>query len=152
MKQALGFMIAFSLFLLSSTCWAQQDLGADPLWRALSLASPGTGSPPAAQPAKSSGGRLPMKSTCTATANCDGGTTVSCRGTGTCTAVDQNCSANPSQQGHVDCGSGWIFCPEICVPDCSQYDHAGCTYSWDPATQCCVAFGDGFFCPYACFG
>jgi hypothetical protein len=107
-----------------------------PLGTATSVATPAVKSPDG------------LKSTCTATANCSGGGTVYCAGTGTCTAVDQNC---PNQQGYVNCGTSWALCPVACEQDCRPFDHGGCIYSWDPDTACCVAFNDDYICPYACF-
>ena len=146
MRKNLGIAIAISLFFLSSASWAQLGLNADPHWRALMNGPLATAAPVAARPAKSPGG---LKSACTATATCNGGVTVSCSGSGTCTAVDQNC---PNQQGYVNCGSSWVSCPASCPlePNCHQYDHGGCTYTWDSSRQCCVGLAQGYFCPDSC--
>jgi hypothetical protein len=155
-KRTLGFTVALALFFLSSAAWSQIDLGTDPLWRALTRAAPGVDAPPPAEPAKSLGGRPGLKASCKISANCGGGTPVSCKGTTTCTGADQDCSANPIQQGYVDCGSGVAYCPDPCITgpppeDCTPYSFPGCTYSFNPATNCCEAYNESFICPFACF-
>jgi hypothetical protein len=149
LRKSPGFKIALSLFFLASTSWAQLNLNADPRWRALMSGPLGAATPVAAHRAKNPG---PLKSTCTATANCDGGGTVSCSGSGTCTAVDQSCPE--TSQGYVDCGSGPIYCQDTCKipPDCSIYNFGSCNnYTWNATTQCCVATREIGFCPDACF-
>src|SRR5215213_10905728 len=62
---------------------------------------------------------LDGKALCTATANCDSGTTVSCQGnnsTTSCSAVDRNCTNN--QRGSVTCDGVTTTCPTAC-PTCN---------------------------------
>lgn len=141
MRKHPGLAIALAL-LCCLPAAAQLDLASDPLWRALS-----SDSLPAARLAGEG-----LDSLCTAQASC-GSTTVSCSGSGTCTAVDQNCSADPQQPGYVTCDSVTTFCPTNCPPpppppeDCKQYNTPWCQYTWDAVRSCCVA---GPRCPDTC--
>jgi hypothetical protein len=54
-----------------------------------------------------------LKNTCTAL--CASGT-VTCTGSGTCTAVDRAC---PNERGHVICDGVTTFCPTAC-PICTE--------------------------------
>jgi hypothetical protein len=140
-KEGVGFKLALCLFFLSSASWARVAESAPPLWRVLELLSRST----AAHPAASFGGESQFKAMCTASCGFDA--SVSCSGSGSCTAVDQNCAAG--QQGYVQCGSTLTYCP-VCPPllDCNQFNHGSCFYSWDPVIQCCVS--GGAFCPGYC--
>ena len=153
MRQNPCFKVALVLFLLSSASWAAQPAPSnDPLWRALMLAPQSTadlGKEPSPGIAALF---LATKSQCTASATCGGSAPVSCNGTTTCTAVDQSC---PGERGYVRCDSAVTFCapcdPE--PPNCSEFDHGSCTYSWDAESNCCVAPPPDpeTVCPYACF-
>jgi hypothetical protein len=51
-------------------------------------------------------------------AQCGGGTTVSVNCSGSCTAVDRNCSVN--QRGYAQCyGGSPVYCPSACPTTCS---------------------------------
>lgn len=91
MRKNLGAKIALALFFLSSASWAQLNLDADPLWRALMRGPLGTAAPVAAHPAKS---------------------------------LDD--------------------------PDCQQFHHGDCIYSWDPDMECCVGYSETMICKLAC--
>ena len=39
----------------------------------------------------------------------------------------------------ADFGTTWASCSHICLPDCAEFDYEGCHYSWDAASQCCLA-------------
>src|SRR5436190_13160067 len=124
MRKILGFTVAVFLLLLSSPSAAQLDRSADPLWRALQLAPRSPAGAQAPRPAALFKEDL-TKSNCSASANCGGGSPISCSSStspSSCTAVDQNCY--PGQLGYVDCGSGRTFCPNY---DCS-YVAVSC---WD---------------------
>ena len=134
MKNHLGIAIVLSLSILSPAFGAGVDLASDPLWQALMRASV---SP---VPASSFGGGSGIEASCTASC---GSTSVSCSGSGSCVAVDQDC---PFGQGYVTCGSVTTYCPP-CTPNCSQQNTPSCQYTWDPVRSCCVA---GDFCPNNC--
>lgn len=76
----------------------------------------------AKRPGKPSG-----KSDCNATANCGTGTPVSCIGTGSCVAVDRDCSTD--EPGYVNCDG--VITP--CQP--TQCD---CSTLTGNARQCCT--------------
>jgi len=95
-----------------------------------SLARVPAGTPAPEQEAKRP--HIAQKDMCTA--NCYGGGTVSCSGTGTCTAVDDNC---PSEQGHVVCDGVYTWCPTACP---------GCGPDWCTGEDACSAQCDP--CPY----
>ena len=154
MRQNPCFKVALVLLLLSSTSWAAQPAPSnDSLWRALMLAPQST----AATGTEAGVGVSPpflfeaMKATCIA--NCDKPSTVSCNSSGSCTAVDRDCSV--FQRGYVTCGSTVTYCEPDCPPepDCSQFNYGSCTYSWDAESKCCVAPPPDpeTVCPYACF-
>lgn len=149
-KEGLGFKVALFLFFLSAASWAQSTRCADPLWRAMGIAAESAAAPLSAQPASLRGGPQ-TNSSCTASANCGGSPPVGCSGSGTCKAVDQNCSVG--QQGYVMCDSVVTYCPNPCLPNCDQYDSRNCDYSWDPSSFCCVVSVPfpAAFCPAVCF-
>src|SRR4051812_21972774 len=74
-----------------------------------------------AAPAPTLAAKRPIgtKSLCTATANCGGGTTVTCSSNASstsCSAVDRNC---PGTRGSVTCDGVKTKCPTPCPPpDC----------------------------------
>jgi hypothetical protein len=86
---------------------------------------------PAGTPAPEQAAKRPhiaQKDMCTA--NCYGGGTVSCSGTGTCTAVDFNCSV--FEPGHVVCNGAYTWCPTAC-PDCGpDWCTEDCSSQCDP--------------------
>jgi hypothetical protein len=153
MKKSPGSKVALVLFLMSSASWAVEPAPRiDPLWRAVILAPPSaSGSGTEADPGAAL--FLAAKSQCTATADCDYPATVTCSGSGTCTAVDRNCDGN--QRGYVSCDSVVKYCKPDCPVeiDCSPFDHEGCIYSFDAESNCCVAPPPSpeTVCPYACF-
>lgn len=141
MKNHFGFAIALSLLFLAPASAAELDLASDPLWRTLVLAPPGATVP---QPVAARGGESGIEATCYA--SCGVGASVSCSGSGSCVAVDQDCVT--SQPGYVDCGNGPIYCSTTCIDRrCDHYDSPWCDYSWNPTRNCCDA---GEFCPNAC--
>ena len=109
--------------------------------------------------------RPDVKATCTA--SCGSGSPVSCTvSSGTCTAVDRNCSAG--QRGYVQCGATKTNCALACPvlqdcsangicnmncgvsdPDCIQSNPCvnnparGCYYVWSPQTYCCLTNNAG---------
>ena len=71
-------------------------------------------SPQTEEPVLASAKRpLPLKSTCTA--RCLYGVTVSCSGSGTCTAVD---GTSCSSAGYVTCNGNTTFCSNTCYVSC----------------------------------
>ena len=131
-RESLVSRVLFLVLFLPSTSWAQINHCTDPVARAPRLEL-GSIDPPAAQFAESFGGGGDINASCTA--NCGSSPSVSCSGSGSCSAVDQNCSSG--QQGYVQCGSIRTYCP-ACDP-CSQYNSGYCVYSWNPSTECCEA-------------
>ncbi|HEY9420307.1 MAG TPA: hypothetical protein VIW92_02750 [Thermoanaerobaculia bacterium] len=147
---------------------AEMDLASDPLWRALVLEAPGKDEgvpcdvPAVSEPAFAA--LKPIeKSTCTASC---GTSTISCTSSGTCTAVDRNCSAG--QRGYVKCGTATTYCPSLCPisgtcnydgicvsgcafgdPDCPGSNPCvdnpsrGCYYVWSPQDGCCYTNNAG---------
>jgi hypothetical protein len=73
------------------------------------------------------------KSACTASATCRDGSTVSCEGNSSCSAVDSQCPWG--EQGHVTCDGGTTWCP-ACPFNCSQAEDScyrgcyPCSYSF----------------------
>ena len=74
-----------------------------------------------------------LDSTCTATATCENGNTVSCTGSSSCQATDASC---PVQRGFVKCDGSYIFCgacedcnAQACIAQCGPpgggYCHNG---------------------------
>lgn len=86
----------------------------------------------------------PLKSICSATAQC-GSTTpssVSCQGSNSCTAVDRNCSA--SEPGHVTCDGTTTSCSP-----CSPCEVCAGT---SDCFNCCRCEGNsGPFCVRECY-
>jgi hypothetical protein len=91
-------------------------------------------------------------------AQCNGGTTVSVNCTGSCIAVDQNCSAPPTQQGgYAQCpGGSPVYCPLPCPCEataiCGDGSVAHCEgTNFCVANNYCFAYCDGtyFWCPGA---
>ena len=74
---------------------------------------------------------------CWASAACEDGSTVTCNGSSTCTAVDNNC---PLRRGYVKCDGSYTYCP-FCAT-CSRegnscsYD-SQCSPRLEPACQYC---------------
>jgi hypothetical protein len=134
-RKNLVTMLTLFMLFLSCTSWGQVAQCGAPPSRVLGLDLQSI-APLSAQPAENFGGGKDIKSGCTA--SCGIAPSVSCSGSGSCSAIDQNCSLG--QQGYVVCGSTWNFCPP-CSPDpgCSQYNSKNCVYSWDASTLCCIA-------------
>ena len=110
---ALAFLISPAMAAVSPPQVAPVLSVADQAFLA-SLARVPAGTPAPEQAAKRP--HIAQKDMCTA--NCYGGGTVSCSGTGTCTAVDFNCSV--FEPGHVVCNGAYTWCPTAC-PDCGPY-------------------------------
>ncbi|HEX6900553.1 MAG TPA: hypothetical protein VF789_12590 [Thermoanaerobaculia bacterium] len=95
-----------------------------------------------------------MKSTCSASATCGGAPSVSCNGSSTCSAVDQNCSVG--QRGFVLCDGLRYDCSSTCsnpTNPCDQLNqqYPGCSYTYDPVGGCCIP--DHWSCVQEpCFG
>lgn len=157
MKNA--WIVACALLFVSVAGFAetpsQARLSDEALAAILSPAA-GTGSCPAPQngvlfAAKGPSNGL-LKALCTATANCEPGSTVSCEGnssTTSCTAVDRNCDAG--QRGRVTCDGVTTLCPTRCpcddTPICCQCDRTG------DCKACCRCAGGTFFeCDQECNG
>jgi hypothetical protein len=130
---ALGFLMSPAMAAASPPQVAPVLSAADQAFLA-SLAIAGTPAPvPAAKRP-----HISPKDMCTA--NCANGGTVSCSGTGTCTAVDGNC---PSEPGHVTCNGVTTSC-SACVLTCDDL-YSQCV---DNCGSCPVKF---FQCsPYRC--
>lgn len=111
----------------------------------------GTAEDRAAKPRK---GPRNLKNSCTASC---GSTSVSCSGTGTCTAVDRNCPTTP---GYVICDGVTTNCPACaCTNGTKRYTQvSGCCYN-EVVRQCrrrlredtCVN-GNWQFSAYVCDG
>lgn len=88
--------------------------------------------------------------TCTATADCDDGSTVMCSGNSSCSASDANC---PYTRGHVTCDGASTFCPacEDPCPDDEFCDWKGCGISDPDCHDLCVEVDDCMF-NRDCFG
>ena len=72
------------------------------------------------------------KSLCTATANCQGGGTVSCSGNNSptsCSAADYACP----EIGHVTCDGVTTWCPNTTCFDCAT-EEANCASGCDPCS------------------
>jgi hypothetical protein len=69
-----------------------------------------------------------QESICSASAACDGGTTITCEGDYDCSARDRNCSF--LQRGYVKCDGVYYWCQPDCDPDCPDgrkcYDDLDC--------------------------
>ncbi len=74
------------------------------------------------------------RSSCTASATCYNGSTISCSGTTSCTAQDANC---PTSRGYVNCGSGTQYCPAC--PGSGPCPVNSCGYTFNKFTYCCVS-------------
>src|SRR5690349_14175404 len=110
MGKRLGVVVVMLLSVLLPAYAAELDLASDPLWKALVLDSPVSGEPVP--------GAVNLGTEALCTANC-GTTTVSCSTSGTCTAVDRNCSAG--QRGYAQCGTTKTYCPSLCpVNNCGS--------------------------------
>jgi len=73
-------------------------------------------------------GMTPMAITAYCSADCGSDPNVSCTTSGTCTAVDRDCTAH--QVGYVDCNGTRTYCPSLC-PSCEEgairyLDTGGC--------------------------
>lgn len=104
------------------------------------LASAGRGDGPAAN--------------CSAVASCHDGSTRSCSGSSTCTAVDSNC---PNTRGYVRCDGATQYCPS-CPPappsgPCDSFNNSYCTYTFNKFSYCCVPtwVAQGAYCPNICW-
>lgn len=86
---------------------------------------------PSAEPASDGGlGEIGAQSDCSATAECEDGSEVSCTGSNQCSAYDQDCAGG--QQGYVECDGDREYCE---VPtECSCGDTR-----WLRTEQCCPA-------------
>jgi hypothetical protein len=133
-KMVLGLSLSLAAlaFLMSPALAAESPPQAAPVLSVAdqaflaSLARVPAGTPAPEQAAKRP--HIAQKDMCTA--NCYGGGTVSCSGTGTCTAVDDNC--NVGEQGHVVCNGAYTWCPTAC-PGCGPY---WCNGESDCAANC----------------
>jgi hypothetical protein len=134
MKTAL-FVCSLCLVLAAPAAFAADAVGASPT--APATAAPADLASIFAAPGESVPGALSAdtSSSCSATAHCYDGSTVSCSASGSsasCSGVDANC---PSQRGYVTCtGSGGTtttYCP-ICPPTCN----IGCGSQSDPNAFC----------------
>ena len=88
------------------------------------------------------------RSVCTATADCNPFTDVTCSGSGTCMAVDRNC---PGQQGYVTCSGLTTYCP-VCSDPCAGLIGPcyGCCATDDCIACCKCGGGSGPACTEAC--
>ena len=83
------------------------------------------------------GGPITIKASCTA--DCGSFPDVSCSASGSCTAVDRNCSAG--QRGYVTCGSSTTYCPTCgCTEGATRYvttSSCCCDYTidWAPVNR-----------------
>lgn len=88
---------------------------------------------------------------CSATADCTPGTTVSCNYTGAggnCIAVDRDCSVN--ERGHVTCQGVTTNCPTNCNSECGGIWCCQCAGTGD-CFSCCRCDGGGAgFCAMQC--
>jgi hypothetical protein len=109
---------AFLGCLLISSGGARADSKAEFL-EALSSAPPEVDAPLSA-PAPL---ELGDKATCTA--NCQGAGSASCTASGSCTAVDRNCTAG--QRGYAQCGSTTVYCNPCGSPTCNAVVNCGST-------------------------
>jgi hypothetical protein len=114
--------VVLGLLLLSAPAVFADSVPADPVF----LASLGAGGacPAAMTAADKDRGGIAVKANCTA--NCGGGSSVSCSGTGTCVAVDRNCAAG--ERGYVHCsGQAVKYCPPCqCQEGATRQYPAGC--------------------------
>ena len=91
-----------------------------------------------------------QNSTCSATANCQYGPSISCQGSNTCSAVDLICS-NP-QSGYVTCDGVTQWCQQHCcgVPQGTELQCCKCEI-WQDCVSCCrCTYGDLLYCTSYC--
>lgn len=113
-RRAVPFLIAVSMFVVSGAVSAQSIFG--PTKRCVAASQDAQDFGLALIPnADASKIEVGTKASCTA--SCGGGITVSCSGSGACSAQDRNCAAGI--RGQVTCGSTTNHCPP-CPPSCTN--------------------------------
>lgn len=92
-----------------------------------------------------------LDSTCTAQVTCPTGT-ISCTGTGTCTAVDRNCDI--LERGHITCDGVTTSCSTGCCTGGTIQQNACCRCNaTGSCTDCCRCEGGTLSqCNTACNG
>lgn len=144
-KMVLGLVLALAaLGLMASPAMAAPDSPRTvPMLSAADQAFLATlAKAPAPVPAAKRPSQGLEKSACNATANCWDGTTRSCSGNTSCSAVDSNCSGG--QRGSVTCDGVTTQCPSCCPDlDCTAErascasDCAGCPFIFSCNTSTC---------------
>lgn len=147
MRKNMGACVLMSLCFLLPAGAAETE----PACRTAALSEPVTVATAGIE-AIFSTGKPTLKSTCSASATCNG-TTISCFGSLACSAVDQDCSVG--QRGYVLCDNIRTSCPSDCPPSpdpCGDLNqqYPACNYTYDPQGSCCVP--SHWSCPQApCF-